>query len=182
MLPLLRVDADNRRRALLSRSDPPGEPNELEEALRILDELGNPDPLLRAEILVDLGDWHAAFNRTWVVDDAYRAAWNALAEVDNGDDLRQEWFSDLTVAYSAPFVSRHLTEEIDAPVGRVAATFTIDVNGRPDDFEVIESRPDGLLDQAARRQVLNSRYRPRMVDGRLIPSTGTVSWNFQYED
>lgn len=183
LVPLLRVAAANRRSSLPrgNRNTAPGA-SELREAVRILENLGNPDPLLRAEILLEIGDWQTAFDRTWLVEDAYLAVWDALADVDNGDELRREWFGGVTVTYSPALVSRDLTEDEDAPVGRLDASFTIDEDGRPDDFEVLESDPDGLLDRAARRQLLNSRYRPRIVDGELVPSIGTRSWTFRYND
>lgn len=183
LVPVLRLAAETLRTHAPrgNRAIAPGA-SELNEALRILEDLGNPDPRLRAEILLEIGDWQSAFDRTWLVEETYLAAWNALDDVENGDTLRREWFSGLTATYSAPLVSRYLTEAEDAPSGRVTATFTIDEDGRPDDFAVLESDPDGLLDRAARRQLLNSRYRPRMVDGRLVPSHGTMTWTFRYDD
>ena len=60
------------------------------------------------------------------------------------------------------------------------AEFTIDFEGRPNEIVVVMSEPPGLLNQAAIRQVMNSRFRPRIADGNLIESTGTIGWDYQY--
>ena len=70
--------------------------------------------------------------------------------------------------------------EPDAPWGRIEITFTLDTQGRPTDLRITQSEPPGLLDDVAVRQILSSRFRPRMDRGRVIASQATVGWDFQY--
>ena len=181
LVPLLRRDAENRKRVRMASGEPPGFPHELVEALALVEARSDPDPLLRAEVLLDLADWYVAFEQTWNIASAYAEVWDALGDVANGDELRQQWFSGLTLAYAPPLNSRHLVYDSEAPEGRVVGAFSIDEDGRPRDFELVESDPEGLIDRAFQRQIMNSRFRPRVVDGRVVASTGTVSTEFRYE-
>jgi TonB family protein len=156
------------------------EPGELLAALELYDEFEFSDPLLRAELLVELGDWHVHYNRTWAIDEAYQEAWNVLSLLENGDELKEEFFSDLTVVRAASLSSRVLTSDEDAPWGHLKLEFTINTDGTVDDFVVLESEPEELIDDAAIAQMQNSRFRPRIQDGVLVPSKGVVAWDYQY--
>jgi len=157
------------------------EPVLLNDALKLLDRLDEPDTLLRAEVLLDLGDWNVAFGRYRDIAEPYREAWDLLEELENGSELQTAWFTELAMISAAPINSRVLSPDNDAPWGRVEIQFTIEIDGRTSDIEITKSEPSGLLDQAAARQIANSHFRPRMKDGELIASTGSVGWDFQYD-
>src|SRR5690606_5907832 len=74
--------------------------NALRSALELLDEQAVEDPLARAEVLRDLGDWDVAFSNVEADLQPYRDAWTLLGEVENGDELRQEWFEALNTVLS----------------------------------------------------------------------------------
>ena len=179
-LRLLRVDAGNFLDAAGYGTGHRSEPDELEQALNIVAELDDPEPLLRAEILLELGDWNVAFARPWEIEDAYVEAWELLSSVEDGEEIRQQWFSDLTIITSAGLYSRNITTDPRAPWGRLEIEFTIDTDGRADEFVILKSEPLGLLDDAGVRQLKESRFRPRMANGLVVESTGKIGWDYQY--
>jgi len=73
-----------------------------------------------------------------------------------------------------------LTDDEDAPWGHLKLEFTIDTEGAADDFVVLESDPPELIDDAAIRQIRESRFRPRIAEGQLVESKGVVAWDYQY--
>lgn len=183
-LHLLKTDAENLRQSGRTPWRFEDDPLELDEALVLmdfLDEIAEPDLSLRAELLVDLGDWNVAFDRSWAIDDAYLEAWSLLSEIDNGAQLRDEWFSQFEIVYLAPLDSRKLSWDEDAPWGYLAAEFEIDEKGRADDVVFSLADPPRVLERAAKRQILNSRFRPRIVDGELVESRGSFAWRYQYK-
>src|SRR5690606_17180824 len=59
----------------------------LRSALELLDAQGDPNPLLRAEVLRDIGDWDVAFSKVEPDLNVYVTAWQLLGELENGDEL-----------------------------------------------------------------------------------------------
>ena len=157
------------------------DPSDLNRALKIVDDLEEPDPLLRAEVLRDIGDWNVAFQASRDLTEPYIEAWEILGQIENGEDLRRQWFSGLVMVRSAPFNTRILSGDENAPRGRIELAFTIDDEGRPSSISVVSSDPPGLFDSAAIQQVAASRFRPRIVGGRVVASTGRVGYDFRYD-
>lgn len=190
---LLRTQAANQRDAVANvryfRSpmlQTPGlsgtAPRDLEDALKIVRDLDEPNPALHAAILVDIGDWNVAYGNMEDIAAPYLEAWNILDEIGGGAQLQLEWFSEQIVVYSAPLLSGLLVVDPQAPWGEVDVSFIIDSFGRTNEVRIISADPPGLIDGAAARQILNSRFRPRINDGRLVASPGRFTWRFQYDD
>lgn len=154
----------------------------LSEALKIVRDLDPPDPRLHAEILLDLGDFYLV-RRSFseFADEHYLEAWQLLGNVDGGEQLRQDWFSELVVVYSRSLDSEHVTRDTGAPDGFVTLEFTLDIFGQADNIRVVEADPPGLVDADAIRQISAMRFRPRVINGALIPSTGTYTSRFRYQ-
>jgi TonB family protein len=157
------------------------QPVELNQALKLVSNLDEPDPLLHAEVLLDLGDWYAARRDDDHYQQFYLDAWDLLGSVDNGESLRREWFSGLVALRSGPLVSRYLTLDETAPQGYVQLAFDIGTNGQAENIRVVKSDPPELIDSAAIRQIGNSSFRPRMRDGEIVESVGNFLWLFHYE-
>lgn len=157
-------------------------PFDLNRALRLLRKLDEPDPLLHAALLRDLGDWSVAFGHSRQIHRAYAAAWEMLGGVEGGEALRQEWFSDVTMVYQAPLLSPiPVAGSGDAPTGRVDLSFTIDASGRARNVRVVSADPPGLVENAAIRQIASSTFRPRMIDGEPADSRAEFSWAFPFD-
>jgi hypothetical protein len=156
-------------------------PRELEQALKLAEELVEPDLLLQAEILRDIGDWNVSLGIAHDIADAYRQSWDLLDSVEGGAERQHEWFGPLAILRSPPFESQFVSREPDAPWGRVEIAFAIDAYGRANDIRITQSEPVGLLDGAAVRHILASRFRPRMDRGELIESEAVIGWDYQYD-
>jgi tetratricopeptide (TPR) repeat protein len=157
------------------------QPEDLEQALEIARELDEPDPVLEARILRDTGDWYVAqmdFDR---IAEPYEQAWQLLDDVEGGAGLQLEWFAEQTMLYAAPMYSPYVVVDPAAPSGRVEIEFTIDAHGLTRNVEIVEVEPQGLLEEAAIRQIGSSRFRPRIEDGAVVSSTGSFTWVFQYD-
>jgi tetratricopeptide (TPR) repeat protein len=144
----------------------------LRDALALVEAEANPDPLMLAEVLRDIGDWDVAFARIGTQGVEYLRSWNALGALPNGEQLRKSWYGGIESVLSAPLSPRSLTNDPDAPRGHVLVRFDIDATGRSQNVMVVSSDPVGLKDEAVARHIRESRFRPNIVDGRLATTRG----------
>ena len=155
----------------------------LEDALAILSEQPEQDPLAIATALRDLGDWGVAFN-TGDYDGAdYRRAWGLLGSVANGEELRKEWFTDANYVLYEPISSRGLSTDRDAKSGHVIASFDLDTRGNSSNVTIVESDPAGFKDEAVLRHIRRSRFRPLMSDGAFTAGEAlAIQFRFRYAE
>jgi TonB family protein len=140
----------------------------LEEALDILERQPDPDSLTHATLLRDIGDWLTAFSRDEPTGAEYERAWRLLADVDNGEQLREEWFSGFDFIYREPMSQRGLSDAPDAPDGYVLVRFDVDTEGRTSNARIVESVPPGFKDETVLRHLRTARFRPRIEDGKVV--------------
>jgi tetratricopeptide (TPR) repeat protein len=159
----------------------------LNTALEIIEEQEAIDPLVFAETLRDVGDWKTAFSPIGAGHADYERAWELLASIENGSELRDEWFGGRQprfVVYQR-LSPRDLSADPldpDAVDGHVLLQFDVDVDGRPDRIVIIESDPVGFKDEAAVRSIRQSRFRPYIdSDGNFVPVSGlAIQISFRY--
>ncbi len=153
----------------------------LRRALEIAESQPEPDKLIIAEILVDIGDWNVAFSKVGPTGDEYRRAWQLLGELANGDALREEWFDEPSYVLRESPTNRGLSSPTDpgALPGHVLIAFDVTESGRTSNVIVVESVPPGLKDDSTARAINRSRFRPRMVDGEFV-SARRLARNFTY--
>jgi TonB family protein len=155
--------------------------NSLQDALALLVAQPTRDSLAVATALRDLGDWQIAFNRARYNGAEYKRAWQLLGDVENGEQLRREWFTGPIFVMREPIDAHTLSEDPDAPRGSVVVHFDVDRFGESSNVTIAESDPPGLMDEAALRQVRRSLFRPQMVDGELVDGVGLgLRLTFQY--
>lgn len=142
----------------------------LNDALEILTEQSAPDRLQLARVLRDIGDWETAFSSVGPDNTEYRQAWELLGGVENGDELRSDWFSGVNYVLREPHSTRGLSTAPDAVQGTTTVRLDIDEQGRSRNVAIVESDPPGFKDEAFLRQVRNSRFRPHMEDGVVVPA------------
>ncbi|MED5535562.1 MAG: TonB family protein [Pseudomonadota bacterium] len=147
----------------------------LRRALAILEEQPEPDKLELARTLRDMGDWDTAFGFGGIGDE-YQEAWALLDEVEDGERVQRRWFYEPRYVFQENPSTRGLTSigTPGAQQGHVLVTFDVTTNGRTANVEVVESQPPGFKDEAAIRALIQSRFRPRMVDGEIIEANGLV--------
>ncbi|HEX6994792.1 MAG TPA: TonB family protein [Gammaproteobacteria bacterium] len=153
----------------------------LRSALELLDEHGAGNPLLRAEVLRDIGDWDVAFSKVDPDLSVYVSAWQLLGEVENGDELRREWFDELHSVFDEPISQRGLSRAPEARSGHVIVAFDVDRYGRTSDVRVAESEPPGFKDDAVVRAIRQWRFRPRVENGVIVARDDVaLRVNFRY--
>jgi TonB family protein len=104
-----------------------------------------------------------------------------LGEGTNGEQLREEWFSGPNYVLREPISLRDISEQPDAPLGRVIVSFGVSVTGQTVDLKIVESTPAGLKDEAVRRHIRRSRFRPHVRAGELVAADNlALQFNFRY--
>jgi tetratricopeptide (TPR) repeat protein len=155
----------------------------LQDALALLLEQPQRDALAIATVLRDLGDWGVAFGKAGYDGMEYTRAWQLLGEVENGEQLRADWFSGTTYVLYEPISPRGLSQDPKAPQGHVTASFDVDTAGNSSNVTVVESDPPGLKDESVLRHIRRSRFRPMVAEGVLVPSSGlAIQFNFRYAE
>ena len=152
----------------------------LAEALEILEAMPDPPPLLLAEVLVEKGDWDVKYSRARLPSEDYVRAWDLLGQIENGVDLRRQWFEELVVIDMPPLSRRNLTEDPDAPDGFVEVFFTVDILGHTQDIEITASEPRGLKDLSVEQVIRGARFRPRIVEGEIVAVRRGYRFPFKY--
>jgi len=155
----------------------------LRDAIEVVEEMPDPPALLLAELNLEAGDWYVEFSRGGgsIGGDYYAAAWQLLGNLDNGTELRRQWFEELTVIERSPVSNRGLSSDPDAPQGYVEIRFTVDRAGRATGIEITDSFPAGLKDGAFMRQYRNARFRPRIENGQMVESRHALRLEFRYQ-
>ena len=152
----------------------------LADALEILEGMPEPPPQLMAEVLTELGDWQVKYARTRVPSDYYVRAWTLLGQVENGAELRRQWFDELVQIEMPRLSQRGLTDDPEAPAGHVVVYFTVDVSGHTQDIEITDSEPPGLKDSAVYQVIRSARFRPRVTDGEVVAVRRGYRFPFHY--
>lgn len=156
----------------------------LRRALEITESQPEPDTLMIAEILVDIGDWNVAFSKVGASGEEYRRAWDLLGGLVNGDALRKEWFDDPIYVLRENPSSRGIrtTNDPGTLPGHVLVTFDVTESGRTANVTIVESVPPGLKDDSTARAINRSRFRPRMVGGQFVLARSLArNFTFYYE-
>jgi hypothetical protein len=155
----------------------------LEQAAEIISMQAEPDPLLMATALRDLGDWAVAFNEPHFDGSEYKRSWQALGSLPDAAQLRQEWFFGANYVLYEPISSRGLSTEPDAKAGHVIAKFDLDPRGNSFDVNIVESDPPGFKDEAVLRHIRRSRFRPLIANGEIVPGDDlAIQFRFRYAE
>lgn len=157
----------------------------LRRALEVAESQAEPNNLELARVLRDIGDWQTAFSRVGPPGEEYVRAWELLGNVENGEELRTEWFDDGNGDYVLrEFPSSRGLVDSDEPgavEGYVRIVFDVDVDGKSLNVNVLESEPPGFKDTAMLRAISRSRFRPRVVDGEVVYASGLIrNFTFHY--
>jgi TonB family protein len=153
----------------------------LQDALALLLEQPERDPIAIATALRDIGDWSVAFGKTGYEGMEYQRAWQLLSSAPNGGALQREWFTGANYVLYEPISPRGLSTDTDAASGHVTVRFDIDVAGNTTNVELVESTPVGLKDEAVLRHIRRSRFRPIIEQGQLVPGRNlAIQVKFRY--
>jgi hypothetical protein len=165
----------------------------LKKAWRINEDSEARDPLLSADILVEMGDFYNGYNDFNDARKSYSSAWETLISEggDAGTALLEHYFGTPVNIWSVqlpdvyPSNSKTAVLALEEPdlfrEGLLTVEYDIDLNGRADNIRVIESDPEGLLDKRVIYLLGRYYYRPSYKDGLPIVTEGTqLSHHFSY--
>jgi hypothetical protein len=152
------------------------------------------NPIDIAEAITHLADWTLMYDRRSVAEDLYREAWSLL-QPEEGQERspeqqakHQELFGDIVKipAFSDGPVSLFRVGDsdralADLQMGVVDIRFDVTDSGYARRVEVVAGETEANEDMLARirRDVRESRFRPRMADGLPVDSSDNV-FRFQY--
>lgn len=148
----------------------------LERAVRIATTGANPAPVQVADTHTQLGDWLQWRDRDEQALQHYQQAWRAAegAQVA-GKPLTDALFGQpVLVHYALPetwdrYRNRPSTE---VELRYVEIELTVTAQGRAQEPKVVSDAGDPKLAEQALRAAATARYRPRLVDGQPVASTG----------
>ncbi|MGI9308667.1 MAG: TonB family protein [Gammaproteobacteria bacterium] len=150
----------------------------LNQALKFLNKQTDVDPLLRGELLVQLGDTYNAYDSASDAVILYTDAWNALSGANLLEDTRQMLLGEPNriVSYPAPDIyPRRRSKDIDPERnpesfgdGLILVRYTVNAQGRVKNAEIIESDPADMLDRKVLSAVRRSLYRPQFENGQPV--------------
>jgi tetratricopeptide (TPR) repeat protein len=155
----------------------------LRDSIELLEAMPDPPLLMLAELYLEAADWNVEFSSGggFISGEDYLMAWQLLGQVENGAELRREWFEELTVVEMGGVSRRGLSDDPNAPKGRVEIHFTVDRAGRAREIEIVASDPPGLKENDFVRQYRNARFRPRVEDGRVVDFRRARLIEFSYD-
>jgi tetratricopeptide (TPR) repeat protein len=142
---------------------------------------GDQSPL-RAESMVMMGDWHQWHQKRESALTAYQAAWDALAELDDGEKYLQQYFAAPSLLPALSGWDGELPPP-DVIKGYADVTYYIDERGRIKDLELVHMEPldpeDKLEPVRLLRQLKQMQYRPRF-ENREPVATEVITKRYAY--
>lgn len=151
------------------RLDPDGE-DALKLALAVLAE--RPDQLaLRAETLLDLGDWYQLGGDNQDAKRTYRDAWTAFSAPGGPGTALMSAPAQLYYKAPSSSVRRPDQDEDEVAERFVEVQFTVTPEGRVTDTQVLATDASEAQERSVTTALRRSRYRPRFVDGNPVATT-----------
>lgn len=146
----------------------------LRRAARIAEEHPESTPVMHADALLRLGDYYVLLGSQQKARRTFRKAWDVLSDDEELVAARNERFDDPVRIRASPirsFYDRHTNPALNPSIDRsdlepgvVVVSFDVNTRGRPENIEVIESQPPGLMESAVIRKLRRTVYRPRYVE------------------
>ncbi len=154
----------------------------LKRAVEIAETSEESTPTLVADSLIAMGDYHGLRGEAQKARRAYREAWDLLSEDEALLAERDNRFAEPAMIRRAvpPAYADEETDPIINPTfrarefdrGRVLVDFTVNSRGRPDEIQILESVPPGLMDAEVTRSVRRFVFRPRFEEGQPVETPG----------
>jgi len=148
----------------------------LEHAVKIIEEAQDAPPALAAAVRAQLGDWHQARGDADLALQSYRVAWQLAGTAADDGALRQSLFgAPLLLYYIAPDSwNRYAQRPPDEVTLRhVELELTVGTDGKARDPQPpTDADPDDRAVEQTLRAAGTARYRPRLVEGEPVETTG----------
>tara|TARA_Y100001970_G_scaffold154305_1_gene188997 strand:- start:527 stop:1870 length:1344 start_codon:yes stop_codon:yes gene_type:complete len=143
--------------------------NPLKDAIEVIELMESPDLNLKFEVLLDLGDTYISFGRIQSARKAYLECWMLINEDQTMRSTIEDRFSSpvrvrniqVPKTYPLPPIGEEIGKTMP---GLISLKYDVDLNGQTINIEVIESVPEGIIDQEAIKVINRIIYRPRYID------------------
>lgn len=149
----------------------------LERVVEIIQNSSGTDLPDYVRAVVDLADTYVVTNDSRA-EETYLKAWNLLADKPEFADLRNELFGTPKRLHpSSPSVivlDRRPYEADEDEDLYVDAEYTVRANGRVSDVNVIDGNVPNQEKRSVRHLLTQTRFRPRIVDGELMQTSGLM--------
>ncbi len=124
--------------------------------------------LERARSLVALGDWALSRSQQELGLARYRDAYAVLA-ADNESDVVAFFARPAMINFIPPPSPVDLSQgAYEYAWGTITALFEVSAGGSARNIEIVAATPPGLMNARYRRRLLESYFRPRLVDGEPV--------------
>ena len=149
------------------------------QMVRLLESTTNATPFQRASALAVLGDWELVRNRVEAAQNYYREAFDALS--GEQPSLAEGFFA---APQFIDFIPPASAADWQANPGSYAwgyieAQFQVSENGKATNIIIPRANPPFLMNAPYVRRLAEARFRPRLVDGAPVPTTG-VSYRHEF--
>ncbi len=157
-----------------------------EKALRRVTSLILGDPTStasdKASALIEMGDWFLLFYKSDRALPLYVEALELLNEAGLQTEAARLAAPELLHFPAPPPPSLPPVDKRESPqTGHVTVNYTITPNGDVHDLATVETEPKDLMEFRVRRSMRDARFRPPMLEGKLIASdTQSFTYEFQY--
>ena len=136
--------------------------------------MSNPDAsgADKSQAVAELGDWYLLFGRTASAQNAYREAWQiAQASPDTRDRLNTLFGAPRLISLQPVTLSRDSASNPEGD-GELLAQLRISSRGEVKGVHFVDLNPDEYpeLVQRARRELKKLRFRPLILDGKMVAS------------
>ena len=143
--------------------------NPLKDAIEVIDSMKDPDLNLKFEVLLDLCDTYISFGRIQSARKAYLECWMLINDDQTMREIIEDRFSEpirvrnvqIPKTYPLPPIGEEIGETMP---GSIALKYDVDLNGQTINIEVIESTPEGIIDNEAIKVINKVVYRPKYID------------------
>ena len=122
------------------------------------------------EAHIRLGDWYMLIHETRLADDAYRSAWQLLADREDAAKLLAGYFGEpKKLKYSRPSLPREGPGRYaDYDDRYVAVRFSVNENGAVRNLRFVGSNSPAALNLKMRDAVKRAIYRPRYINAQAV--------------
>ncbi|MCH7816461.1 MAG: hypothetical protein IIC60_07825 [Proteobacteria bacterium] len=134
-----------------------------------------------AEALTNIADWYLLFERRRAAFDQYEKVWRLLGNVENGEELIQRLFGQVVPLPTFASRSDHWiatvvtgSDSVSLNYEFVDLVFDVTANGIVRNIRTLSEETEENASQLGRlrRVVRNSIFRPLLVDGKPVRSSG----------
>ncbi len=145
--------------------------------------LGDPASTVteKASALIDLADWYLLFDHRERAEPLYLEAVEMLTEAGlQAETVRLASPQMLYFPLPPPLPQPPVDKRGAPEAGHVTVSYTVTENGAVHDLNTVETAPDDLMEFRVRRSMREARFRPALIEGKLVASQ-SQSYTYEYQ-